>query len=71
MDDSDRATAQEELTRAVEIAVRKHVPELESGRCSYCGEATPGRWCDASCRDMWQLEQDANGRNGQGWPAFT
>lgn len=64
MDDSDRATAQEELTRAAELLIRKPEPKLESGHCSYCGEETQGRWCDAACRDEWQVEQYALKRNG-------
>lgn len=64
MDDSDRATAQEELTRAAELLIRKPEPKLESGHCAYCGEETQGRWCNSDCRDLWQIEQDALKRNG-------
>ena len=65
MDDSDLATAQEEVARMAAIAARKPEPQLESGRCSYCGEATPGRWCNADCHFDWQREQDANKRAGR------
>jgi len=64
MDDSDCATAQEEVARMAAIAARKPEPQLESGRCSYCREATPGRWCDNFCRDDWAKQQDADKRNG-------
>ena len=65
MDDSDRATAQEELARMAALAARKPEPQLESGRCSYCGKETPGRWCDIFCRDDWTKQQDADKRTGR------
>lgn len=65
MDDSDRATAQEEVARMAALAVRKPEPQLESGRCSYCGEATPGRWCNNFCRDDWEKQQEADKRAGR------
>ena len=65
MDDSDLATAQEEVARMAALAVRKPEPQLESGRCSYCGEETTGRWCDIFCRDDWAKQQEADKRAGR------
>ncbi len=63
MDDSDLATAQEEVARMAALAVRKPEPQLESGRCSYCGEVTHGRWCNADCASDWKRQDDADKRN--------
>ncbi len=65
MDVSDQGTQQEEFAREAALLVRKPEPQLESGRCSYCGEVTPGRWCDVDCAADWQRQQDADKRAGR------
>lgn len=49
----------------IEEKIRKryvHRPEREAdavGYCLECGEELPltMRWCDADCRDMWELRR--------------
>ena len=53
-----------ERERAIEKA-RKSEKIESTGHCLYCNAELPNsqRWCDAWCREDWQLEQDARKRN--------
>lgn len=66
MDDSDRATQQEELTLAHALAVRKPEP-LHSGRCMNCGEPLPAElvYCDRDCLVDHERAEAAKMRNGK------
>ena len=59
MDDSDRATAHEELRR--DIALRERRPEGPpyTGQCHNCDAPLPPpmRWCDPDCRTDWEARQ--------------
>lgn len=59
MDESDRATAHEELRRDIALRTRRPDGPAATGHCLNCGEPlTPGlRWCDCNCRDDWELLQ--------------
>jgi hypothetical protein len=65
MDDSDRATAREELSREEANAYRK--PTLKAcGWCLNCTESIGlgALFCSADCRDDYQKAEDARRRNG-------
>jgi hypothetical protein len=57
MDDADRATP--EIERYVLEAARQKRPPgpVPTGRCLHCDEIVGDdqRWCDAQCRDNWEL----------------
>lgn len=69
-DESDRASALEEMERESALAkVRSSMGRSLKpvGRCYFCdddGVASGKLFCDNECRDMWQREQDARRRNG-------
>jgi hypothetical protein len=58
-DQSDRATAMEELRRRAALAVRQPEGPAPTGHCLNCDArlAPRQRWCDAHCRDDWEKEQ--------------
>ena len=63
MDDADRATETAELETTIALyRSRKEMPKAYPiGRCLYCEEPfgaadSTRRWCDADCRDAWELE---------------
>lgn len=64
MDDSDRATQQEEFARAAALSRREPVALFITGRCGYCEEHTGGLFCNADCRADYQRQQDADKRAG-------
>jgi predicted nucleic acid-binding Zn ribbon protein len=71
MDDSDRATQQEELARAQALEFRRAVPR-PTGFCLNCGESLPpGQpFCSAEadgdgCARDWEKARAARLRNGQ------
>lgn len=39
---------------------------VATGRCLHCDEITDDerRWCSPDCRNWWEAEADARGRNG-------
>ena len=59
VDVCDRADL--EIEQAMKVAVyksRRDTTVIEpNGECYFCGAAIehPRRWCDASCRDDWEL----------------
>lgn len=55
MDISDKATAREELDRAVALAQRRPTGPEAIGICHNCEAPLDAglRWCDAECRDEW------------------
>lgn len=65
MDDSDRATAQEEMQLAASLTFRKPVL-FANGLCYNCGESTPGIFCDSDCRTDWERQKAAEKRSGYG-----
>jgi len=58
----DQATAIIEFQNTVDISNshRAEPTDKANGECWFCGEYLPAghRWCDASCRDDWQREQN-------------
>jgi len=59
-DNLDIASEREELDRSIAQALRRPAGPLATGRCLFCEEASPGRrWCDAECRDQWELAMRA------------
>jgi hypothetical protein len=71
MDESDRATQQEELARAKALEFRRPVPR-PTGFCLNCGESLPpGQpFCEAEpdgdgCARDWEKARAARLRNGQ------
>lgn len=71
MDESDRATQQEELAREKALAFRKDVPR-PTGFCLNCGEPLPPNqpFCTADadgdgCARDWEKARAARLRNGQ------
>lgn len=64
-DEADNAQKLEEQERERALLLRK--PTLKAiGYCYYCSSDLPHGmlFCDVSCRDCWQEEQDAKKRNG-------
>jgi hypothetical protein len=55
-DQSDRATAMEELRRRAALSVRRPEGPEPIGECHNCGVAVErdARWCDKHCRDDWE-----------------
>lgn len=59
-DDFDRASRLEEAERAACVAVQRAKRGMKAcGACHYCGEdvATGVLFCDAGCRDDYEVEQ--------------
>ena len=60
MDDADLAGHHDELmTKAHVYNSHKDVPDLvANGECQFCASPVEAgrRWCDADCRDDWELE---------------
>ena len=55
-DNLDIAAEREELERTFAQAIRKPEGPVATGRCLFCDEITDDlRWCDAMCRDAWEL----------------
>ena len=59
-DDIDRAQETEEFMRKMALLKQPEPKITATGFCLFCAEKLmlPRRWCDAECRDEWQLEQD-------------
>lgn len=66
MDESDRATQQEELARAEAMAFRKPKPE-HNGRCMNCLDPLPAElvYCDRDCPADHERTEAARMRNGK------
>lgn len=60
MDLSDTATLREEQERARALSRTRAEGPRATGTCLFCGLVVTGgrRWCDAECRDEWQLWSD-------------
>jgi len=61
-DELDRASDYEELERlsAFNKVSKRPLKEAEAtGYCLYCGEGLSNnlRWCNAECRDDWEVER--------------
>ena len=59
-DTSDIATRNEEIARASALhSSRRATGPEPTGWCLYCDKRVehPRRWCDAFCRDFWEMEQ--------------
>jgi hypothetical protein len=63
MDDLDRASEREELERAVAARIRRSVPK-HRGFCLNCDEPTAGAFCDAGCREDYEMHERSRVRNG-------
>jgi len=63
-DNLDIASEREELERSLAQTIRKPTGPIATGRCLYCDEITADevRWCDAECRDKWELTRAGRGR---------
>lgn len=63
----DRASEREQLERDLAISsARKSASSAQAtGHCLWCNAALSQgkRWCDAECREDWELEQEANRRH--------
>ena len=63
-DEADKANETAEVFLAAALRNYKHSPIIQpagDGGCMQCGaDVTPERrWCDATCRDLWQKENAA------------
>lgn len=58
-DQSDRATAMEEMRRRAAISARRPSGPPANGECHNCGDRLSGdqRWCDEHCRDDWEKRE--------------
>lgn len=56
-DDLDLASDREYLARHFAQSIRKPEGPAATGFCLYCEDfvVAPLRWCNADCRDDWQL----------------
>lgn len=63
----DQASNREQLDRDLAVnSARKANPEaLAIGHCLWCNAELFGaqRWCDADCREDWELAQEAGRRH--------
>lgn len=59
MDDIDFAQKHDMDNTALACKVRKPEGPAPTGQCLACGSPLPGvgRWCDAECRDDWEIAQ--------------
>lgn len=64
MDDSDLATAQEEVARMAALSRRKESTIYINGQCWNCENPTDGLFCDQYCRDDHIKRVEADKRNG-------
>jgi hypothetical protein len=58
MDDIDHANIRDEVLLAAQVSARKPTGPKPTGFCLWCEEPladTTHRWCDASCRDDYEL----------------
>lgn len=57
MDIFDRATEREEQDRDRALQYRRPTGPTATGQCLACEQPLPAglRWCDAECRDDWEL----------------
>lgn len=58
-DFADLGADREERDRALALKLRAPEGPAATGVCLHCGEALCDglRWCDAECRDAWQVDQ--------------
>jgi uncharacterized OB-fold protein len=58
-DEADMAQAQNEIAMHYHLKQRKPAGPAPTGLCLHCNLVVlpPRRWCDAECRDDWELEQ--------------
>ena len=59
-DNLDIASEREELDRSMALAkaLRQPAGPTATGQCLYCGQGFLNlrlRWCDADCRDEWEV----------------
>ena len=63
----DRASEREQLERdlAISSARKSALSAQATGHCLWCNtELKQGkRWCDAECREDWELEQESRKRH--------
>ncbi len=65
MDESDRATQEEEYARMSALSTRKPQAEIYlTGACWNCEITTDALFCSGDCRFDWQKRDDADRRNG-------
>jgi hypothetical protein len=61
-DEIDRSVAQQEVTLAAQLTARRPCGPVATGSCHFCEAELPEgmRWCNANCRDDWELQQAAD-----------
>lgn len=61
----DDATMREEHFREMALKKRKPNGPTAVGYCLACNAKLPNnvRWCDADCREMWELDKEAAKRH--------
>jgi uncharacterized OB-fold protein len=59
MDDLDHASIIEAENLKLNLSIHKPTGPTATGKCLTCGaKLSPGRrWCNADCRDEWELTQ--------------
>ena len=57
--DASTEQAEKELTKLIARRPAPYKPLNMSGVCFHCGESTgqERRWCNAHCRDTWELNR--------------
>ena len=65
MDESDRATAQEEVARMAALSRRKTSDIYITGQCWNCENPTDGLFCDQYCMADHAKREDADKRAGR------
>lgn len=57
-DFADQASAIQMRNNELAMSFRKQEGPAHVGHCLHCGEELNNRrWCNATCRDAWQLER--------------
>lgn len=64
MDESDRATQEEEFARVDALSRRKDSNIYLSGACWNCENPTDGLFCDTYCCEDWMKRDEADKRAG-------
>lgn len=63
-DNLDIASEREEIDRNMAQALRQPTGPAPTGCCLYCGQGFLNlrlRWCDADCRDEWEMLRSRHG----------
>jgi hypothetical protein len=58
-----RASEREALAREMAVSVRKPIPRY-NGYCLNCDEVSIGAFCDAGCREDYEMHERSRVRSG-------